>query len=204
VRIALGSLAAVLVAGAALAFAGQSGRPAHVSWADKKHGFATDPAGKTWRCSPRGARQYVVTLCGTNNGGKLWWIAFSQEWRGKADSLLDIFSVWRGPARDGAFDLGGDSDAGGGDTVYVTHDGGGNWTPSDAFFDGFRHECAFDEPAGTVCAGGVHFHQNHAKPLQLVYDLNVCTLGSHTGSCEKRTYRMDGWPKGMLMPVRIG
>jgi hypothetical protein len=201
-RIALGSVLVILALAAPLASAG-SGKPAHISWADKKHAFATDPFGRKWKCAPPGARDYVVTLCSTNNDGKSWWIAFSQEWRAKTlDSFVDIFSVWRGPARNGAFDLAGASDAGSGDTVYVTRDGGGNWDPSEAFFAELRHECTADEPAGTVCAGGVHFHQNHAKPLRLVYDLNVCTA-PFTSPCEKRTYRMGGWPNGNLTPVQI-
>jgi hypothetical protein len=42
-------------------------------------------------------------------------------------------------------------------------------------------------------------------PLHLVYDLNVCTSKEayEFASCEKRTYRMDGWPGGPLTPVRI-
>ena len=203
-RYALGSLLAILAVAAPLASAGhEQNRPAHVSWADKNHAFATDPFGKKWKCAPRGARSYVVTLCGTNSGGKRWWIAFSQEWRHKGfDSLVEIFSVWRGPARYGAFDLAGEGDAGGGDVVYVSRDGGGSWHANDAFFDGMRNECPTDVPPGTVCAGGVHFHQNHAKPLRLVYDLNVCTAPFAT-PCEKRTYRMGGWPKGPLTPVQI-
>jgi len=172
-----------------------------VSWADKKHAFATDPAGAKWRCAPRGARDFVVTLCGTNNGGKSWWISYSQEWK-TFGSLLAIFDVWRGPAQDGAFEIAFSSDGYGADSVYVTHDGGGSWEASDVFFAGMRHACDSEEPAGTVCAGGISFHQVHTEPQQLVYDLSVCTA-PFTAPCETRTYRMDGWPNGTLAPVRL-
>ncbi len=203
-----GSVLVILAVAAPLASAGPDANlPDHISWADKKHAFATDPFGKVWKCAPRGARQNMITLCATNNGGKRWWIAYDQEYRTKeSDSFVSIFSVWRGPVRDGAFDLAGESDAGSADVVYVTHDGGGDWHPSTAFFAGLRHECTPDEPDGTVCAGGVHFHQNHSKPLRLVYDLNVCTApftAPSPGACEKRTYRMAGWPTRTLRPVQL-
>lgn len=171
-----------------------------ISWADSRHAFASDPAGARWRCAPKGARDYVVTLCATNNAGKSWWISYSQEWK-TFGSLLAIFDVWRGPAKDGAFELAFSSDGYGADTVFVTHDGGGNWEESEAFFDGMKHGCDGEEPAGTLCAGGITFHQVHTEPQQLVYDLIVCP--TPFTQCETRTYRMDGWPNGNLTPVRL-
>jgi hypothetical protein len=171
------------------------------SWADSKHAFATDPAGAKWRCAPPGAHGYVVTLCGTDNGGKSWWIDYSQEWK-TFDSLLTIYGVWRGPAKDGVIDLAFSSDGYGADTVYVTHDGGGGWGTSEAFFDGIKNGCDSEEPPGTLCAGGITFHQVHTEPQQLIYDINVCKA-PFTEQCEKRTYRMDGWPNGTLTPVQL-
>ena len=118
---ALGSVLAILAVAAPLASAGhEQNRPAHVSWADKNHAFATDPFGKKWKCAPRGARSYVVTLCGDE---QRWQALVDRLQRGRRDkgfdSLVEIFSVWRGPSRYGAFDLAGESDAGGGDVVYV-------------------------------------------------------------------------------------
>ncbi len=175
------------------------------SWADEKHGFATDPAGPKWRCAPPGARDYVVTLCGTNNGGKSWWLAYSQEWRGKSlGSVVQISDVWRGPSADGAFDLSYSSEGAGADTVFVTHDGGASWQPSDAFFAGLPGECDPDSTLGTVCARGVHFHQVHDDPLQLTYDLGICISKDDNyfmGTCGAVTYVLDGWPNGALAPV---
>jgi hypothetical protein len=102
----------------------------------------------------------------------------------------------------GTVDLAFSSDGYGADTVYVTHDGGGSWGTSEAFFDGIKNGCDSEEPPGTLCAGGITFHQVHTEPQQLIYDINVCKA-PFTEQCEKRTYRMDGWPSGTLTPVQL-
>jgi hypothetical protein len=182
------------------------------SWADARHGFATDPAGVKWRCTPKAARREQgfgpspTVLCRTEDGGKHWEEIFVLEDGAKRfDTVEWIGQIWRGPADDGVMVLSASGDGANFDRTFVSHDAGASWTYEDAFYAGYDNVCDLYSTAGTVCASGPVFHQAHGDPLELVYDLNVCTsTGAYDfDSCETQTYRMDGWPKGPLEPVKL-
>lgn len=181
------------------------------SWADAKHGFATDPAGVKWRCTPKAARREhsfgpPTVLCRTDDGGKHWKEIFVLEEAAKRfDTVEWIAQVWRGPADDGVMVLAASGDGAGLDRTFVSHDAGQSWTYETAFYAGFNNYCDPATPVGTVCASGPTFDQTHGDPLQLVYSLNVCTSKDDYDfdTCQTQTYRMDGWPNGPLEPVKL-
>jgi hypothetical protein len=189
------------------------------SWADAKHGFATDPAGAKWRCTPKDLRSEgegigSVFLCGTEDGGKHWHLVWAPtEQSGSLDKALSggfaIEDVWRGPVKDGAIVFFAWQD--GGYSLYsveVTHDSGAAWERNDVFYDGMSPSCDPASAEGTLCAVGPHFPQDHAQPVHLKYNLGICIsmaaqdLPGEMGTCGTLTYTLQGWPAGPLAPLR--
>jgi hypothetical protein len=179
--------------------------PRFASWADSKHGFATDPVhlagGRVrWRCTrPRlRPRRTDLVLCATDDGGKHWRRSFSGMVHGKGDTTI-VGPVLRWSARDGVradyvrselYPGHWGADAG----EYVTHDGGRTWHVTDAFLGTYRRDCNGLDP---VRACRVVYLGGH-EPEPLRYGLRVCEAGS---GCTTRFFRLDGWPEGPLTAV---
>jgi hypothetical protein len=153
-------------AGTATAAIGASSARSPISWAPQggghRYGWAAEPAGGHWRCTPKARRfDQHSSLCATSDGGKHWRRVFDidSSWRGGSPSLLDVL---RWSPRAGVISVPANGVNSTGHVEFWTRDGGRHWWRTDVFNAGFDGTCNWDS-VSFQCIDRVDFSRARSK-----------------------------------------